>query len=55
MSKDGFETEVVRHIETTLARSLFNCDELYVYLTLGRCDLLSWMQCSICGNRFSIP
>lgn len=29
-SKDGFEKEVVRHIETTLARSLFNCDELYV-------------------------
>lgn len=26
-SKDEFDAEVVRHIETTLARSLFNCDE----------------------------
>ena len=28
-TKDQFEDEAVRHIETTLARSLFNCDELY--------------------------
>lgn len=26
-TKDEFEKEVVKHIETTLARSLFNCDE----------------------------
>lgn len=30
-SKDGFESEAVKHIETTLARSLFNCDELAAY------------------------
>ena len=29
--KDGFEKEVVRHVETTLARSLFNCDEGAAY------------------------
>ncbi|AEO60554.1 glycosyltransferase family 35 protein [Thermothelomyces thermophilus ATCC 42464] len=29
--KDGFEREVVRHVETTLARSLFNCDEAAAY------------------------
>jgi glycogen phosphorylase len=28
---DGFENEVVRHVETTLARSLFNCDENAAY------------------------
>ncbi|KAK4955549.1 Non-essential glycogen phosphorylase [Elasticomyces elasticus] len=28
---DEFEAEVVRHIETTLARSLFNCDEAAAY------------------------
>ncbi|KAK3190543.1 Non-essential glycogen phosphorylase [Lecanicillium sp. MT-2017a] len=28
---DGFEREVVRHVETTLARSLFNCDEKAAY------------------------
>jgi starch phosphorylase len=27
-TKDEFEAEAVKHIETTLARSLFNCDEL---------------------------
>ena len=26
--------ELVRHVETTLARSLYNCDELYVPLPL---------------------
>jgi hypothetical protein len=26
-TKDEFNTEVVRHVETSLARSLFNCDE----------------------------
>lgn len=26
-TKNEFEEEVVRHIETTLARSLFNCDD----------------------------
>ena len=26
---DQFEDSVVRHIETTLARSLYNCDEQY--------------------------
>jgi hypothetical protein len=26
---DREQREVVKHIETTLARSLFNCDELY--------------------------
>ncbi|KAK3111999.1 Non-essential glycogen phosphorylase [Teratosphaeriaceae sp. CCFEE 6253] len=30
-TKDEFEVEVVRHIETTLARSLFNCDEAAAY------------------------
>ncbi|KAK3670828.1 Non-essential glycogen phosphorylase [Recurvomyces mirabilis] len=30
-TKDQFETEVVKHIETTLARSLFNCDEAAAY------------------------
>ncbi|QIX00782.1 hypothetical protein AMS68_006299 [Peltaster fructicola] len=30
-NKDEFETEVVRHIETTLARSIFNCDESAAY------------------------
>ncbi|KAH8884860.1 glycosyl transferase [Thozetella sp. PMI_491] len=29
--KDGFEQEVVRHVETTLARSMFNCDEVAAY------------------------
>ncbi|VBB74050.1 Putative Glycosyltransferase Family 35 [Podospora comata] len=29
--KDGFESEVVRHVETTLARSMFNCDESAAY------------------------
>ena len=28
---DDFEHEVVKHIETTLARSLFNCDEFAAY------------------------
>ncbi|KAK4948139.1 Non-essential glycogen phosphorylase [Elasticomyces elasticus] len=30
-TKDEFEEETVKHIETTLARSLFNCDELAAY------------------------
>ncbi|RYO77953.1 hypothetical protein DL766_006201 [Monosporascus sp. MC13-8B] len=30
-TKDDFEKEVVRHVETTLARSLFNCDESATY------------------------
>ncbi|CAG8943603.1 unnamed protein product [Penicillium salamii] len=30
-NKEEFETELVRHIETTLARSLYNCDELAAY------------------------
>ncbi|KAK5074716.1 Non-essential glycogen phosphorylase [Lithohypha guttulata] len=30
-SKDDFQKETVRHIETTLARSLFNCDEKAAY------------------------
>ncbi|KAK0701667.1 glycosyl transferase [Lasiosphaeria miniovina] len=29
--KDAFETDVVRHVETTLARSMFNCDESAAY------------------------
>lgn len=29
--KDNFESEVVRHVETTLARSMFNCDESAAY------------------------
>jgi starch phosphorylase len=29
--KDGFERDVVRHVETTLARSMFNCDENAAY------------------------
>lgn len=31
---DCLQTEVVKHIETTLARSLFNCDELFVFPSL---------------------
>ena len=30
-TKDDFQREAVRHIETTLARSLFNCDETAAY------------------------
>ncbi|KAJ5561619.1 hypothetical protein N7535_003919 [Penicillium sp. DV-2018c] len=30
-NKDEFEKELVRHIETTLARSLYNCDEQAAY------------------------
>ncbi|KAI1253389.1 Non-essential glycogen phosphorylase [Eutypa lata] len=30
-NQDEFEKEVVRHVETTLARSLFNCDESAAY------------------------
>lgn len=30
-NKDDFESEAIRHIETTLARSLFNCDETAAY------------------------
>ncbi|OQO02325.1 hypothetical protein B0A48_11879 [Cryoendolithus antarcticus] len=30
-TKEEFENEAVRHIETTLARSLFNCDEAAAY------------------------
>ncbi|PNS16814.1 hypothetical protein CAC42_4778 [Sphaceloma murrayae] len=30
-TKDEFEAEAVRHIETTLARSIFNCDEGAAY------------------------
>ncbi|KAI7786929.1 glycogen phosphorylase [Diaporthe eres] len=33
--KDGFESEVVRHVETTLARSVFNCDEQAAYAATG--------------------
>lgn len=29
--KGDFEREVVRHVETTLARSMFNCDEVAAY------------------------
>jgi len=28
---DEFEADVVRHVETTLARSLYNCDEAAAY------------------------
>ncbi|RVD89808.1 uncharacterized protein DFL_000800 [Arthrobotrys flagrans] len=30
-NKEEFQREVVRHVETTLARSLYNCDELAAY------------------------
>ena len=30
-SKQEFQSEFVRHVETTLARSLYNCDELAAY------------------------
>jgi starch phosphorylase len=30
-TKEDFEREVVRHVETTLARSMFNCDETAAY------------------------
>jgi starch phosphorylase len=29
--QEEFEREVVRHVETTLARSMFNCDETAAY------------------------
>lgn len=31
VDKEDFEKEVVRHVETTLARSMFNCDETAAY------------------------
>ncbi|TVY56841.1 Glycogen phosphorylase [Lachnellula suecica] len=31
VTKEDFEKEVVRHVETTLARSMFNCDETAAY------------------------
>ncbi|OLL25652.1 Glycogen phosphorylase, partial [Neolecta irregularis DAH-3] len=30
-TKEDFQSEFVRHVETTLARSLYNCDELAAY------------------------
>src|SRR5690606_34163074 len=30
-SSDGFEKEFVRHVETDLARSMYNCDETAAY------------------------
>ena len=30
-TKDQFESETIKHIETTLARSIFNCDALAAY------------------------
>ncbi|KAI0404340.1 glycosyltransferase family 35 protein [Xylaria palmicola] len=30
-SKDEFEKEIVRHVETTLARSMYNCDQSAAY------------------------
>lgn len=30
-NQDEFEKQIVRHIETTLARSVFNCDEKAAY------------------------
>ncbi|KAI1498714.1 glycogen phosphorylase [Biscogniauxia marginata] len=45
-NKEGFEKEVVRHVETTLARSMFNCDEGAAYsatsLTLRDRLILEW-------------
>lgn len=35
-SKDGFQEDFVRHVETTLARSLYNCDELAAYQAASR-------------------
>lgn len=32
---NGFQKEVVRHVETTLARSLYNCDESAAYSATG--------------------
>ncbi|AMD22182.1 HGL158Cp [Eremothecium sinecaudum] len=29
--KDGFQAKFIQHVETTLARSLYNCDELAAY------------------------
>ncbi|KAL2753454.1 glycosyltransferase family 35 protein [Sodiomyces alcalophilus JCM 7366] len=34
-TKEDFEKEVVRHVETTLARSMFNCDESAAYSATG--------------------
>ncbi|KAI1264212.1 glycosyltransferase family 35 protein [Xylariaceae sp. FL1019] len=45
-NKDEFEREVVRHVETTLARSIFNCDETAAYaaasLALRDCLIKKW-------------
>lgn len=30
-TKEEFERDVVRHVETTLARSIYNCDEVAAY------------------------
>lgn len=35
------QKELVRHIETTLARSLYNCDEKYVFLYCGQTMFLT--------------
>lgn len=35
-SKDDFQSEFVRHVETTLGRSLYNCDELAAYQASAR-------------------
>ncbi|KAL9942091.1 Non-essential glycogen phosphorylase [Verticillium nonalfalfae] len=34
-NKDDFQREVVRHVETSLARSMFNCDETACYSATG--------------------
>ncbi|ANB12790.1 Gph1p [Sugiyamaella lignohabitans] len=35
-SKDDFQSEFVRHVEITLGRSLYNCDELAAYQAAAR-------------------
>jgi starch phosphorylase len=35
-SKEAFQAEFVRHVETTLGRSLYNCDELAAYQAAAR-------------------
>jgi starch phosphorylase len=44
--KEGFQREVIRHVETTLARSLYNCDDTAAYagtsLALRDKLVISW-------------
>ena len=47
-SKEDFLQEAVRHVETTLARSMYNCDAAYV-VTLFPLFMCSVMAVGICS------